>query len=262
MNVLITGACGGMGLAACELLTKCGYSVYGMDISEPEGSHAWQFLKVDLTMEEDVAGASEELVRRGVSFDALIHHAGIYDLNSLVEMSERDMKRIWEVNFFALTRVNRLFLPLLAPGAKIVMTSSELAPLDPLPFTGIYGITKTAVEKYAYSLRMEVQLLGFKVVVLRPGAVSTQLLNVSTERLDMFCRNTTHYRYNAQRFNRIVSSVEARSVSPERIAELDLRILKSKNPKYVYSINRNPGLRLLNILPAHLQTAVIRGILK
>jgi len=262
MNVLITGACGGMGLAACELLTKSGHSVWGLDISEPKSAHAWRFLQVDLAQEAAVAAAAEKLSQEGASFDAIIHHAGIYDLNSLVEMPEEDMKRIWEANFFAAVRVNRLFLPLLTPGAKIILTSSELAPLDPLPFTGIYGITKTAVEKYAFSLRMELQLLGCRVVILRPGAVNTSLLGVSTARLEAFRNSTTHYQYNAERFSRIVNSVEAKSITPAKIAQIDRKILRRKNPRYVYNVNRNFALRLLNFLPTRLQTAIIRRILK
>lgn len=262
MNILVTGASGGMGFAACELLAKQGHSVCGLDIAEPQSAHAWRFLRTDLTNEEAVNAAAQTLSAGGLRFDAVIHHAGLYDLNSLVEMSEADVRKIWEVNFFAAVRVNRIFLPLLAPGAKIVLTSSELAPLDPLPFTGIYGITKTAVEKYAFSLRMELQLLGYRVVVLRPGAVRTPLLGVSTARLEAFRKSTTHYRCNAERFCRIVNSVEAKSVSPLKIAETDLRILKKKRPKYIYGINRNPALRLLNRLPARLQTAIIRKILK
>ena len=81
-------------------------------------------------------------------------------LIALVEMSEERFSRIFDINLFGLYRLNKEFLPLLKKGSKIVITSSELAPLDPLPFTGIYAITKAAVEKYAYSLRMEMNLLG------------------------------------------------------------------------------------------------------
>lgn len=262
MNILITGACGGMGEAACKLLEKQGHTVYGLDIAEPARASCSHYEQVDLTKEADVLAAFRAIRATGVSFDAIIHHAGIYDLNSLVEISGDAMSRIWEINFLSAARVNRIFLPLLSPGAKIILTSSELAPLDPLPFTGLYGITKTAVEKYAFSLRMELQLLGYQVIVLRPGAVKTSLLDVSTARLDAFCQNTALYSCNAERFRKIVNSVEAKSVTPERIAALDLKILQKKRPKYIYSINRNPGLRLLNLLPAKAQTTIIRKILK
>lgn len=262
MNILVTGACGGMGLAACELLTDRGHTVYGLDIVPPPERVRWNYLQTDLTEEASVAQAADSFRRREIRLDAIIHHAGVYDLNSLIEMTDADVKRIWEVNFFAAVRVNRLFFPLLAPGAKLLLTSSELAPLDPLPFTGIYGITKTAVEKYAFSLRMELNLLGYRVIVLRPGAVRTSLLDVSTAKLDAFTAGTKLYRYNAERFRGIVRSVETRCVPPEKIARLDARVLRTKKPRFLYSVNRNPGLLLLNLLPARLQTAIIRRILR
>ena len=274
-TVLITGAAGGMGRAACRLLRDSGLQVVGLDIAAPqeEGQRAVapnaaepqaaeaRFLPVDLTSEAETAAAVAQLAREGFRFDAVIHHAGIYDLHSLVELPADEVQKIFAVNLFAAMRLNRLILPLLRPRARIILTSSELAPLDPLPFTGIYAITKTAVERYAQSLRMELQLLGCDVVILRPGAVKTQLLDVSTAKLDRFCETTTHYPVNAARFRKIVNSVEAKNVSPEKIAETDARILRARRPRYVYSLNRNPALRLLSALPQHLQAAILRRIL-
>ena len=141
------------------------------------------------------------------------------------------------------------------------MVSSELAPLDPLPFTGLYAITKSAIEKYAYSLRMELQLLGYKVILIRPGAVDTGLLNVSTNKLDKFTESTTHYQYNANKFKHIVDSVENKKIPPEKIANLIYKISGKKKAKYVYKINRNGYLLLLNILPQRLQNKIIKHIL-
>ena len=48
----------------------------------------------------------------------------------------------------------------------------------------------------------------------------------------------------------------------EKIAEKIFKILKKKSPRFAYSINRNPLLLLLNILPKGLQLKIIRRILK
>ena len=90
-------------------------------------------------------------------------------LDSLIEMSDSDFERIFKINLFGAFYINKTFMPLLKRGGRIIMTTSELAPLDPLPFTGIYAITKSALDKYAYSLRMELQLLGICVSVIRAG---------------------------------------------------------------------------------------------
>ena len=166
------------------------------------------------------------------------------------------------INFFGAFLVNKAFIPYLKSGGRIIMTTSELATLDPLPFTGIYAVSKTALDKYAYSLDMEVQLLGIKVSVLRAGAVNTGMLGASTDALEKFCEKTKLYQCNAARFRHIVDSVEAKSVSPDKIAEKVTCILERKNPAFAYSINRNPLLCLLNILPKRMQLFAIRCVLR
>ena len=182
-------------------------------------------------------------------------------LDSMAEIDTSDFERIFKINLGGVFLVNKTFLPLLKKGSRIVITTSELAPLDPLPFTGIYAVTKSALDKYAYSLSMELQLLDIKVSVLRAGAVSTGMLGVSTDQLDRFCQNTNLYTCNAARFKKIVNSVEARSVEPSKIAEKVIRILGKSKPHFAYSINRNPLLLMLNALPKRLQLWVIKQVL-
>ena len=261
-TVLITGVAGGMGYETTKRLLADGMQVWGLDIHAPEHCEGLHFLPTDLTDAAAVEQAFETLRTAGVTLDGIVHMAGMYELDSLVEMDEAAWDRVFQVNLYAAFRVNRCFLPLLSGGARIVLTTSELAPLDPLPFTGIYAITKSALDKYAASLRMELQLLGHPVIVLRPGAVATQMLGVSTSRLQTFCDKTTHYTCNAERFREIVERVEARSIPPQRVAALVSKILHAKHPRPVYKINRNPLLLLLNALPLRWQCAIIRWILK
>ena len=177
-------------------------------------------------------------------------------------MSAERFERIFRINLFGAFCVNRTFLPFLSSGSRIIMTTSELAPLDPLPFTGIYAISKSALDKYAYSLRMELQLLGISVSVLRAGAVKTDMLGASTAALDRFCSETALYSCNAARFRKIVDGVEAKCVPPEKIADKMLRITEKKHPAFAYTINRNPLLLILDSLPQRLQFFIIRKILK
>lgn len=260
-KVLVTGAGGGMGQAIMKKLTDEGYFVYALDLRDFDAPENAKKILCDLRDEASVNAAFKSVFAECDSLFAIIHTAGIYDLDSLVEINEERFKRIFDINLFGLYRVNKTFLPLLKKGSRIVITSSELAPLDPLPFTGIYAITKAAVEKYAYSLRMEMNLLGISVSVIRPGATKTPLLGDSTSALDKFIENTKIYTTNSKRFKAIVDSVEAKNVSPEKIGELAYRIISVKMPRYVYNINRNPLLLMLNVLPQRLQNFIIKLIL-
>jgi NAD(P)-dependent dehydrogenase (short-subunit alcohol dehydrogenase family) len=183
-------------------------------------------------------------------------------LDSLIEMDSTDFVRMFAVNVQGAFLVNKTFMPMLGTGSRILITTSELAPLDPLPFTGIYAVTKAALDKYAYSLRMELQLIGISVSVLRAGAVDTGMLGVSVNALDRFCQKTQLYACNAKRFRTIVNGVEARCIPTEALAGKVLRILRARKPAFAYSINRNPLLLLLNVLPKRLQLFAIRMILK
>ena len=261
-SIVLTGVSGGMGLATAKKLLENGYHVFGLDIKEPAFKHEeLTFVQADLRDASSIEKAYAIVKGKAEELDAIISMAGIYDLNSLIEMSEEDFIRIFDINVFSVYRLNKAFVPLLKEKGKVIIISSELAPLDPLPFTGIYGITKSTVEKYAYSLRMELQLLNKQVVVVRPGAVKTSLLDVSGDRIDHFTKNTKTYQTNARKFKEITESIKNRNIDASKIADLIYKILNKKKPRYVYSINRNPLLLLLNAMPQRFQNWVIKKIL-
>lgn len=260
--VLITGANGGMGKAFTYLLLERGYSVIGLDIVEGEEKENFYLVKADLTDFSSVKNAFNKVREITDNLYAIVHFAGIYSLDSLVEIPSENFEKVIKCNLFSAFFVNKAFFPLLNKSSKIIMITSELAPLYPLPFTGLYGVSKGALDKYAYSLRMELQLLGISVSVLRAGAVDTNMLGVSTTALDKFCENTKTYSCNAKRFKKIVDRVEARKISPQKLAEKTYKILEKKSPKFAYKINRNPLLLLLNALPKGFQLWIIKKILK
>ena len=260
--ILVTGARGGMGRKTVELMKEHGFGVFAVDKAPGIAEENVIPITADITDEGSVKSAFEKVKEVTDELYAIIHFAGIYMLDSIVEVGTGDFEKAFKVNLFGAFLVNKTFLPLLKSGSRIVITTSELAPLDPLPFTGIYAVTKSALDKYAYSLRMEVQLKGVYVSVIRAGAVDTGMLDASTAALDKFCINSKLYTCNAKRFKTIVNNVETRCIPPEKIAKKAERILKAKNPRFAYSINRNPLLLLLNTLPKRFQLWVIKQILK
>ena len=260
--VLVTGAYGGMGRSTVELLKAQGYGVFALDRAVGDAEPGVIPLQADVTDEQSVRAAFEKVHAVTDTLYAIVHFAGIYLLDSLVEIDSERFWRAFEVNLLGVFHINKAFLPLLRKGSRIIITTSELAPLDPLPFTGIYAVTKAALDKYAYSLRMELQLLGIPVSVIRAGAVDTGMLGVSTRALDRFCTETKLYACNAARFKAIVEGVEARRIPPERIAKKAIGILRKRRPGFAYPINRNPLLLLLNALPKRLQLWAIRLVLK
>ena len=261
-SVLITGAYGGMGRATAELLRDSGYRVFALDQKVGKSCENIIPICTDITSESSVREAFETVKSQTDSLYAILHFAGIYMLDSMVEMESADFHRMFDINLQGAFLVNKIFLPLLKKGSRILITTSELAPLDPLPFTGVYAVTKKALDGYAYSLRMELQLLGIGVSVLRAGAVETKMLGASTEALDRFCEKTQLYSCNAKRFKAIVNRVEARCIKPEKLAKKAEKIIGKRKPAFSYAINRNPLLLMLNLLPKGLQLFAIKTVLR
>ena len=272
---LVTGASGGMGKAGVAALRKSGFGVFALDLYSGLNSREEMIASLGVTDDEliipvrasvtdegELSAVAEHIGEVTEELSLIVHFAGIYMLDSLVEMSDGAFRKIFDVNVRGAFLVNKTFLPRLRVGAKIIIVTSELAVLDPLPFTGIYAVTKAALDKYAYSLRMELQLLGISVSVLRAGAVDTGMLGASMAALDRFTENTRLYSCNAKRFKEIVESVEAKSISPSKLAERVLKIAGKKRARFAYSINRNPLLLILNILPKRLQFYIIKRILE
>ena len=260
--VLVTGAYGGMGSSTVKTLVKNGYTVFALDKTIGKEESGIIPIQADITDEQSVTNAFEKVKSVTQNLFAIVHFAGIYMLDSFIEIPADKMKKAFDVNVLGAFLINKTFLPLLSANSRIIITTSELAPIDTLPFTGIYAVTKTALDKYAFSLKMELQLLNIKVSVIRAGAVDTGMLNVSTTQLDKFCESTKLYSYNAKRFKNIVDKVEARKISPQKIADKTIKILNKKNPKFAYPINRNPLLLLFNAMPQKLQFKIIKKILK
>lgn len=260
--ILVTGAYGGMGRKTVDALKKQGFCIIALDKKTGDAEENVIPLQVDITDEKSLRQAFCKVGEVTDELFAIVHFTGIYMLDSLIEIDSDDYERAFRINVIGAFLVNKIFYPMLVKGSRIVITTSELAPLDPLPFTGIYAVTKTALDKYAYSLRMELQLTDIHVSVIRAGAVDTGMLGVSSDALDSFCKESKLYACNAKRFKHIVERVEARRIPPEKIALKTLKILRKKNPRFAYSINRNPLLLLLDVLPKSLRFRIIRLVLK
>lgn len=262
--ILVTGAAGGMGRAFVERAEHAGYSLFALDITFPPDYPKGNIIPIlcDITSSESIEKAEKEVRKYTDTLYGVVHFAGIYRMDSLVEITEREWDRIFAVNVRGPYLVNKFFIEMIEKGGRIIMTTSELAPLRPLPFTGIYAVTKSALDKYAFSLLMEVQLLGIHVSVIRPGAVKTKMLDKSTTELDAFTTGTKLYKTNAARFRKIVDSVETKAVEPLLVAEKALKILEKKRPGFSYRINNNKMLRLTALIPARLELYIIKKILQ
>lgn len=131
--VIVTGAYGGMGKSVVAELVSRGFCVFALDKRVEAAQDGVVPVCVDITSEADVARAAEVVASITGEVYAVMHFAGVYMMDSLVEMSSERFKKIFDVNLYGAYLVNRAFVRFLRKGGRILLTTSELAPLDPLP---------------------------------------------------------------------------------------------------------------------------------
>lgn len=260
-NVIVTGAAGGIGKATVNYLADNGYFVYALDLKKIDEIPHVKSFACDLTNQRELENVLKYMTEQNIKIDAIIHLCGIYYMDSLIEIEESKLKQIFDVNFFSVYLVNKVFLSLLKRRGKIIITSSEVAPLDPLPFNSIYSLTKHTLENYAQALRQELNLLDYQVVVIRPGAINTGMIDASIKNVERITKETKLYKGNAPLFLKIVAKNESKTIEPIRIAKLIKKIEQKQNPKLLYKINLNFKLVLLSFLPKRMQLKVIKKMI-
>jgi NAD(P)-dependent dehydrogenase (short-subunit alcohol dehydrogenase family) len=262
-QVLLTGGAGGIGLAVSKYFSQKGWKVFSCDIAPQKAADKNIIpIKMDITSGRSVAEARTQVERETDHLDVIINLAGIYIMDSLVEVPEEDFTGIFNINVNGAYRINKEFLPFVKNGGRIILITSELAYLDPLPFNGIYSITKTTLEAYAQSLRLELMLLDIPVITIRPGPVDTKLLKNSVSSMEKMCKKTRLYRANAAKIRNIMDKKFGRSMSPDKLADRVYRVAISRHPRASYTVGAGLPLRLFSALPTGMQGALLKKLMR
>lgn len=261
MNFLITGAASGIGKAAAEYIVEQGHTVYGIDLAPAGQSEGLHSFTADITDEAALCEIRDCFVRDGITLDVIADIAGVHMMASLVESDYSRMKKLADINLGGTMLVNRVFHSCLGERGRIVIVTSEVADFDPMPFNGLYNVTKTALESYAQALRQELNLIGQKVVTVQPGAVETPLSSSSVNATKTLAETTGLYKKQASRFSGLAAKFMGTPIAPEAVAKLIYKASTAVHPALRYRKHRNIGLVLLNVLPRRCQCAVIKMLL-
>jgi len=262
-HMLITGGAGGIGRATAVYFSQKGWKVYSCDVKPHDTEEKNIFpIVMDVRSAESIAAARALVEADTDHLDAVVNLAGIYIMDSLVEVPEEDFLRIFDINVNGAYRVNKEFLPLVKNGGRIIIITSELSLLDPLPFNGIYSITKTTLETYAHSLRLELALIEVPVITIRPGAVDTKLLGDSFSSMERMCEKTRLYRTNAVKFHQIMKKALGKPMPPEKLAGMIYNAAVALHPRVSYTVGVGLELRLFSALHANTQATLLKKLLK
>ena len=249
--VLITGAAHGLGRALATEFLSHGWRVIATDTDDLsmagllENDRAW-VMQMDVTSDESVMHAYDQVVKENIILDLVINNAGIDSYFPLSETPVEKFRQVFEVNVFGGYRVNQTFLPVIRkPGGRIIHISSESLQLT-APFMP-YPMSKQLVESYAKALRIELKFIGIDVVIVRPGAINTKLLNVVRNLEHASAGSSLENQFN--RFAAAASKEIGKTISPRKAAEFIYRVSRIPHPASVYRINNMLQLRIAALFP-------------
>ena len=261
-TVLITGAGTGFGLATALFLAKRGYRVYASvpDLGQQEAMMAaaaehrvsLSVLQLDVTAPASIQSAVNTIVAESGGIYGLVNSAGIGLRGFFEDLSETEIRRLFEVNVFGVMAVIRAVLPHMraAHCGRIVIISSAGGRIATMTLSG-YCAGKFALEGFGESLALEVAPLGLHVSLVEPGLVMTPHFTVNRGRARAAVDpQSPYYTWFVQHEKMVDRILQARRITPTDVAQVVYRALQAKRPRLRYVVGR--GARLLIALRRYL----------
>jgi short-subunit dehydrogenase len=185
-TAVITGAGSGIGRGIAQALAQRGCHLALADINEPGLTETAQLVKstnvrvtthrLDVTDRDAVAALPETVAATHGGAALLFNNAGVAVAGTFDQVAERDFEWLFEINFWAVVRLTRAFMPLLkgSDEARIVNVSSLFGLISP-PGQTAYAASKFAVRGFSNALRFELEGSNVGVTVVHPGGVATKI---------------------------------------------------------------------------------------
>jgi NAD(P)-dependent dehydrogenase (short-subunit alcohol dehydrogenase family) len=132
---------------------------------------------LDITDPTAAADAAKAAVDRFGRIDVLVNNAGNFYAGYFENISDAQLRKQMETNFFGPLNVTRAILPVMRKqrsGQVITVTSA--AGLMGQEFVAAYAASKFALEGWMESLRYDVEPYGIKTMAVEPGFFRTELL--------------------------------------------------------------------------------------
>src|SRR6476660_9162556 len=185
-TILITGASSGFGRLTAETLSNSEHKVFAgfrstdgakKPVADELREKHIEILKLDVTDQGSVDSAIAQLLEKSNNkLDVVVNNAGMASAGISEAFTPEQARELFDVNVFGIQRVLRATLPVLrAKRAGLVINIGSILGRVTLPFFGLYGASKYAVEAMTDSYRYELSQFGVDVVLVQPSAYPTNM---------------------------------------------------------------------------------------
>jgi NAD(P)-dependent dehydrogenase (short-subunit alcohol dehydrogenase family) len=272
---VITGSSSGFGLLTTVELAKAGYRVVAsmrdlgrrakLDEAAAAAGVAAKIdvRRLDVTEIATIPEFVDAIVRDYGRIDALINNAGFAVAGFAEDIKLEELRMQFETNFFGPVALTKAVLPVMRRqrSGHVIMISS-ISGLHGAVTISSYSASKFALEGWTETLRMELNALGIKVVLVEPGSFQT---DIWTRGVVMGEKTTSDTSPNFQRSLKMRERIGAiPKRDPIEVARVIARIAEDPNPKLRYLVGNDAKIQLAmkRILPWKWHEKVIANFLK
>jgi NAD(P)-dependent dehydrogenase (short-subunit alcohol dehydrogenase family) len=240
--VLVTGASSGIGRRIAERLAGEGFFVYAgarkaEDIAELSAIRNVQGVRLDVTSPGDIAAAVETVRRAGRGLYGVVNNAGVAVVAPLIDVEEKELQNLFDVNVYGPYRVTRAFAPLLIESKGRVVTISSISGILSGPFFGPYSMSKHAIEAYGDALAAEMARFGMKVSLIEPGNYRSDIGRNTMTQAEAALTRLTGTPFEPQARNMVTAMGGYDNYpEPHDVAQAALHALSDPNPKMRYMV--------------------------
>ena len=187
---IVTGGSRGIGKGICEVFCREGATVALWDVLDgtetvneiTQNGGKIFFQKVDVTDQNSVDNAIEEIIEKHGKIEILINNAGIIRDRSFLKMSEEEWDSVINVNLKSLYVVTRSVIPYTKENGygRIVSASSINGTAGAFGQTN-YCATKAGISGFTRALCKEVGRFGITANAVAPGFIQSAMTDSMPE---------------------------------------------------------------------------------
>ncbi|CAL1516301.1 SDR family oxidoreductase [Chitinophaga sp. MM2321] len=188
--MIVSGGASGLGLAAGIKFAKNGYNIVLIDIDEEKGKKAELLIKslgqdavfcnCDISDKAQVQRAAQVTRERFGRADVLINNAGLEVRGSILQCTEEDWDRLYDINLKGIYYMANAFVPMMIEhGAGAIVNTGSILGHRTVGERAAYSSSKGAIDTLTRSMAYDLAKDNIRVNSVVPGAIDTPLLRGS-----------------------------------------------------------------------------------
>lgn len=256
-TIIITGSSSGIGFTLAEYFGKQGHQVYGLSRKKVD-SPFFISIPTDITEEQQIDNAIQEILNKEKSVDILINNAGMGMVGSVEDATKEEINRLFNLNLIGSVQMMKAVLPIMRDKrfGQIINISSIGSEMG-LPFRGFYSASKSALDKVTEAIRYEVSPWNIHICSLHLGDIKT---NITENRVKSLISSPYQNIFNKVYY--IMNKHVNQGIEPIKVAQYIDKLLQKKylKPHYYFGkLSQKISIPLKYFLPQFLYERLIKN---